>query len=309
VDFAKALHEYPVILMEGALLERLRREYQVTLDPFVYHAGFIYDRDKRSILQSLYRQYIDSALHQTTPILITTPTWRANEDRLEQSEFRGMDVNGDCVRFLQDVRKEYHEFSSLIYIGGVMGCRGDAYDASDALSTQDAYDFHGPQAARLAEAGADFLFGVTLPAVSEAMGLARAMAQTGTGYILSFVIRSDGKLLDGTLLHDAIAQIDATVSPRPLSYMINCVHPSNLLQALEVQENCSALVRSRLIGIQANASAKSPEELDGADQLAADDLGEWVTAMERLREQQLRVFGGCCGTDDRYIERLAQTLV
>lgn len=309
MDFAKALHEYPVILMEGALLERLRREYQVTLDPFIYHAGFIYDREKRSILQSLYRQYIDSALHQTTPILITTPTWRANEERVGQSEFLGMDVNGDCVRFLKDVRNEYHEFSSLIYLGGVMGCRGDAYDASEALSTQEAYDFHGPQAARLAEAGADFLFGVTLPAVSEATGLARAMAQTGTGYILSFVIRSDGKLLDGTLLHDAIEQIDATVSPRPLSYMVNCVHPSNLLQALEVQENCSALVRSRFIGIQANASAKSPEELDGAEQLAADDLGEWVIAMERLREQHLRVFGGCCGTDDRYIERLAQTLV
>ena len=302
MDFVEALDEFPVILAEGAVTERLRREFAVPLDPFINHAGFIYDSGKRAVLHSIYRQYIELAASRDLPILTMTPTRRADPGRIASAGFQDRDVNGDCVRFLRSIRAECGEPPSSVYIGGLMGCEGDAYNGREALAPREARDFHACQADRLAGAGVDFLFGATLPAVSEAIGLAEAMAQTGEPYILSFVIRPDGTLLDGTLLHDAMAGIDGQVSPKPAGYMVNCVHPSILLRALAVEGNANSLVRRRLIGIQGNASAKSPEELDGADELAAEDIGDWVDGMERLRrEHRLRVFGGCCGTDSLYI--------
>ena len=35
------------------------------------------------------------------------------------------------------------------------------------------------------------------------------MAQTGVPYIISFTIQKDGRLIDGTTIHDAIAYIDS----------------------------------------------------------------------------------------------------
>ncbi len=309
MDLATALDSCPVVFTEGAVIERLRREFAVTLDPVVLHAGFIYEPEKKELLRRIYAQYIELAGRRRAPVLIMTPTRRTNQDRLVQAGLGDRDVNGDSVRFLQGIRATYPEFSSSVLVGGLMGCRGDAYRAQEALSSREGHVFHRSQAVFLAEAGADFLFGATLPAVSEALGLAMAMADTGAPYVLSFVIRPDGALLDGTMLHDAIARIDRAVSPHPLAYMVNCVHPSILLRALDAPENRTALVRERLVGIQGNASAKSPEELDGAPELASDGRDAWIDGMKRLRrDHPLRVFGGCCGTDDRYIDGLVQAL-
>lgn len=71
---------------------------------------------------------------------------------------------------------------------------------------------------KLAEAGVDLLLAATLPAFSEATGLASALAATGKPHIVSFVVRAEGTLLDGTPLKDAIAAIDAAVIPKPLAY-------------------------------------------------------------------------------------------
>ena len=49
----------------------------------------------------------------------------------------------------------------------------------------------------LAETDVDFLMAATLPAFSEAHGMATAMAATGRPYVFSFVLRRDGALLAG----------------------------------------------------------------------------------------------------------------
>lgn len=58
------------------------------------------------------------------------------------------------------------------------------------------------------EAKVDFLYAGIMPALVEAIGMARAMENTGLPYIISFMIRSDGKLIDGTtILVVAVAQM------------------------------------------------------------------------------------------------------
>ena len=60
-----------------------------------------------------------------------------------------------------------------------MGCRGDAYRADQALTPEEGESFHRWQAERFAGAGVDFLYAGIMPALPEAIGMAKAMAGTG----------------------------------------------------------------------------------------------------------------------------------
>ncbi|HJV35596.1 homocysteine S-methyltransferase family protein [Geomonas sp.] len=308
--FPELLANSPTILGEGAVIERLRRSPGLELDPFLVNSTFIYQEQKRKALEGICRQYLDIGQRFGLPILMSTPTWRASRERIANAGLEGTDVNGDNVAFLDSLRKEYGSYGEQIIICGLMGCRGDAYNPADALSVEDARTFHSWQADQLAQATVDFLLAATLPALSEATGLALAYASTGSPYVISFVVRPQGTLLDGTPLKEAVAAIDAAASPRPLAYMINCTHASFARSALLHEENSSALVRERVIGVMANTAALSPEELNDSTNLVEEEPAVFGSTVAALgRELGLKILGGCCGTDDRHIAALAAQLV
>jgi S-methylmethionine-dependent homocysteine/selenocysteine methylase len=187
-----------------------------------------------------------------------------------------------------------------------MACRGDAYRPQEALSQTDAKSFHQYQAHALAQANVDFILAATLPAVSEALGLAEALSDCGVPYILSFVIRDDGAVLDGTPLHKAVERIDSSADPKPLCYSVNCVHPSVFKQGIGEEINRCESIKNRVLGFQANTSSKSPEELDGLDYLDTTAPAEFGESMLALHQNfGIQILGGCCGTDHRHIEEIA----
>jgi homocysteine S-methyltransferase len=290
-------------LAEGAVVERLRRDPRVQLDRHLAHAAFIYQPEAARILAEVLRQYMDIGAAAGLPMVSFTPTWRANPERLFEAGLEQRDVNGDAARFLQGIRTEYGDYAKSISIGGLIGCRGDCYRPEEALAPEEAAKFHREQCRKLAEAGVDFLFAATLPAASEGLGIAHAMSGLGVPYMLSFVLNPDGRLMDGTRLDEAISMIDAAVSNPPAGYCLNCVHHSTAARALE-QAPKDAL--SRILGLQANTSAKSHQELDGSATLHTEDPDVFADGMADLhRRFGLKILGGCCGTDDRHIQALA----
>jgi len=309
LPFAAFLENSPCILGEGAVIERLRRNSDLELDPYLVNSAFIYEDAKRAALETICRQYLDIGRAFDLPLLMSTPTWRASRERIDAAGYAGVDVNGDNVRFLDALRKSYAGYAEKIVICGLLSCRGEAYSPADALSVDEAQKFHTWQAEKLAGAETDFLLAATLPAFSEANGLALALAATGKPYLLSFVVRPGGTLLDGTPLKDVIVAIDATVTPRPLAYLINCTHASFARAALTHVTNSSSLVRQRVIGLLANTAALSPEDLDASDSLVEENPETFGQAVAGLhRELGLKILGGCCGTDDRHIRSLAAQL-
>ncbi|GFE58961.1 homocysteine S-methyltransferase family protein [Geobacter sp. AOG1] len=307
--FAKFLEKSPCILGEGAVIERLRRNGDLELDPHLVNSAFIYYDGKRAALETICRQYLEIGREFGLPLLVSTPTWRASRERIEAAGYAGVDVNGDNARFLDALRKSCGGYAENVVICGLMSCRGDAYRPAEALAVAEAREFHAWQAGKLADAGVDFLLAATLPALSEATGLALALAATGQPYVLSFVVRPEGTLLDGTPLKDAIAAIDATVTPPPLAYMINCTHVSFARAALTHEAHSSALVRQRVIGLLANTAALSPEDLNDSTSLVEEDPEAFGRSVAGLhRELGLKILGGCCGTDDRHIRSLAAQL-
>ena len=308
-SFREFFEQSPIILGEGAVIERLRRNTDFELDPYIVNSGFIYDKTKRSALETIYRGYLDVGFQYDLPLLLSTPTWRAGRKRIAAAGYEKKDVNGDNFRFLDTLRTSYGVYAQKIVICGLLSCQGNAYNPEEALEADVAHEFHNWQAMKLAEAGVDFLLAATLPAFSEATGLASALAVTGKPYIVSFVVRPEGTLLDGKPLKDAIAAIDDAVTPRPLAYLVNCTHASIFRSAILHEVNSSSFVRERVVGLLANTAALNPEELDNSTGLVEEEpeiFGQSVAGLHG--ELGMKILGGCCGTDDRHIRHLAKQL-
>ena len=209
-------------------------------------------------------------------------------------------MNSDAVAFLKQLKNEWMDQPSSLFIGGLVGCKNDCYKPREGLSTDAAEAFHLVQVHQLADAGVDFLLAATLPVVDEACGIARAMQTTGLPYIISFVINRRGRILDGQSLEQAFQKIDAVCNRPPLGYMINCAYPS-FLRAHEQPRK----VLARLIGFQANASSCDHAKLDGSELLQADALDDWGDRMILLnRRHGIKILGGCCGTGPAHLKYL-----
>lgn len=297
------------ILTEGSVVERIRRNPHLALNEHLANALLVYDDSGRKSLEEIYTDYISIGKEADIPILILTPTWRAGKERMEISGYLNRPVNEDNFKFLDSIRSRYGDYSQKIKIGGLTGCANDAYDPAQALSFEKAEQFHSWQLEKLYNAGVDFFIASTLPDLFEAAGIAKAMSKFGIPYIISFIVRKDGTLLDGRSLHNAVYFIDSIVDPKPSYYMLNCVHPSVAYAALKAEEPFLPVLKQRIIGIQANTSSKSPEELDGSVELHCEAPEAFAGGLFDLHNDfGFKILGGCCGTDDRHIRSIAERI-
>jgi S-methylmethionine-dependent homocysteine/selenocysteine methylase len=88
--------------------------------------------------------------------------------------------------------------------------------------------------------------------------------------------------------------------------MINCAHPRHFMHRLRAKDNW----KKRIHGIRANASLKSHAELDESDTLDAGDkcvLAEGYAELFQLLPE-LKVIGGCCGTDDKHLAEICKEM-
>lgn len=295
------LEAHDLILMEAAVVERLRRDSGIELHPRLVHAHLVSSEPGRQALEGVYQSYVDVALEARLPLLLCAPTWRANSERVREAGVSS-EINAEAVSFMSTFRAGVEPPALSIKIGGVIGCRNDCYLPEEALSPAEAEEFHSWQVDRLADAGVDFLLASTLPDVSEAIGIARAMSATRVPYIINFVINRSTCVLDGTPLGEAMSLVDQSVSDRPLGFMVGCSHPSFLDPASQPTS-----LFDRLIGFQGNASSMDHADLDGQAHVQVDDVSEWSRAMLVLNERYgVRILGGCCGTGADHLRGLAE---
>ena len=291
-------------LSEGSIYERLRRDPSVEFDPYIFHASLIYDENARRVLAGVHREYMDVAQKYQLPMLVTTDTWRASQERINLSKFKGRKVNQDNVQFMKELREEYKENTQPIFVVGQIGPRGDAYKPEEALSKAEAESFHADQLSALAEAGVDLLFAATLPALTEARGIASAMSGLGLPYALSFVIRPEGTLLDGTPFGEAMDVIDNSVSIPPTGYAVNCVHPKVFSSGMSSLDQSHL---DRIFSFQANTANVRPEELNDSKELITEEPDVLAGLILDAHQSFHTLFmGGCCGTDTSHIEQLAE---
>jgi homocysteine S-methyltransferase len=278
----------------------LRRSADIELHPTLVNAPLIYEESGRKALGDLYQKYIDIARDANLPFLMCTPTWRANHARVLDADM-DTSINSDAVHFLKAIRETQSSGKESIKIGGLIGCKNDCYKPEEGLSAETAEQFHSWQIEQLRQGGVDFIIAETLPAVEEAIGIARAIQKTGLPYFISFVISRDGRLLDGTDLYTAINMIDEETDQSPLGFMVNCAYPSFLCAP-----NQAAELFKRLTGYLANASSQDQCDLDGSEELFMETVSDWGDAMLELNKTYaVNILGGCCGTGEAHLQYIS----
>ena len=294
------LNNNKLILMEGSIVERVRRLTRVKLHHTLACAPLIYDNEGKEVLREIYGSYMDVAEKAGLPFLYCTSTRKANAERVKLSGLP-QSINLDNVRFLRSLRDERNK-GGIMRIGGLVGVKNDAYKPDEALETDEAKEFHSQQINELCEGGVDFLIAQTLPSLTESLGIALAMEETGVPYIISFVVNRNGFLLDNTPLMKAIQNIDNKTGKKPAGYAVNCAYPSFLCPERQPKE-----VLERLIGYMANASSLDHSELDSAPEMKAEPLDVWGDAMLELNKTYgVKILGGCCGTTAEHLSYIVE---
>jgi len=262
--------------------------------------------DGREWLRSYFARYLQVAAENGFGFVLDTPTWRANPDwgaELGYDREALERINGDAVALAKDIRAEWQDRVSSILISGVIGPRGDGYKAG-RMTSEEAEDYHHLQVSAFARAGADLVSAYTLSTADEAVGIARAAGAVGLPVVISFTVETDGRLASGEALGDAIQEVDDRTNGLPVHYMVNCAHPTHFADVLKDRPAWAERIR----GIRANASTMSHAELDNSETLDAGDPVDLAARYRDLRTlmPQLVELGGCCGTDHRHLQAIAE---
>lgn len=261
----------------------------------------------RAALRSYFEPYLDLAERHDAGIILDTPTWRANPDwgaGLGYDIDRLADLNRRAVEFVRALATVRPGVTAVV--NGVVGPRGDGYVVGETMGPGEAAEYHSLQAEAFAAAGADMMSAVTMTYSAEAIGVVRAGVAAGIPVVVSFTVETDGLLPSGQALGEAIEELDRATDSAAAYVMINCAHPSHFEHVLT--PNAGWL--DRIKAVRANSSAMSHAELDAAEELDRGDLDELTDGYLRLRSvlPDLRVVGGCCGTDLEHITRIAEAM-
>jgi homocysteine S-methyltransferase len=260
-----------------------------------------------AVLRQYYADYVNIAADSGSGLMLEAPTWRANPDwgnRLGYSAQELTRVNKSAIALMMEIRNDHINAIPNILISGSVGPRYDAYSADARLEPGVATDYHQPQLAAFAAAGADLATAYTLTHVGEAVGIVGAARAVGLPVAISFTVETDGLLPSGVTLASAIAEVDALAAPD--YFLVNCAHPNHIDRAMIGGGNWT----DRIAGTRANASTKSHAELDEAVELDDGDPKEFAAAQKNLiaKLSQLSIVGGCCGTDARHIAAVVNAL-
>jgi S-methylmethionine-dependent homocysteine/selenocysteine methylase len=262
------------------------------------------------VLRSYFRRYAEIALRTGTGLVLESATWRASADwgrRLGYDAGALAGANRAAIALLEEIRAEYASARTPVVISGCVGPRGDGYVPRQAMSPADAERYHRAQIATFTTTAADMVTAITMNYAAEAIGIAQAARRAGMPVAISFTVETDGRLPTGQPLAAAIDEVDAATDGYPSYYMINCAHPTHFERVLRT----GAPAFARLRGIRANASTKSHAELNDSTELDAGDPEALGAHYARLKEclPGLSIFGGCCGTDHRHVERIAEAVL
>jgi S-methylmethionine-dependent homocysteine/selenocysteine methylase len=256
------------------------------------------DRAGTGALRNYYLPYLELARDRGLGFVLESPTWRASPRWAGELGYDGGDLdqfNRRAIALMQELREEYETDAAPVVVSGCIGPQDDGYSPSELMSAEEAHEYHSVQIATLADTAADMVTAMTLTYADEAAGLARAATEHGIPVVIGFTLETDGRLPSGQPLAEAIEQVDEETGGAPEYYMLNCAHPTHVASGHE-----------RVRALRANASKRSHEELDEADDLDQGDPGELAAGYVALSEKlpELNVLGGCCGTDHRHVQAI-----
>lgn len=293
-------------LTDGGLETTLIFQHNIDL-PLFAAFDVLKDEQGKQTIRDYYRPYIDVAIQHCTGFILESPTWRASKGWGQQIGYSDTElerINREAIEILEELRREYACEQTPIVVSGNIGPMADGYTADSKVSAEQAEVYHRQQIETMASTSADMINAITMTYVDEAIGIIRAAQKAGIPVSIGFTVETDGRLPDGSPLGEAIKATDAATDNGPVYYLVNCAHPTHFSHVLKQDVDWT----HRIHGVRANASCMSHAELDEAETLDDGNPEEFGELHAELGKQlsQLRILGGCCGTDHRHVASIAQ---
>jgi S-methylmethionine-dependent homocysteine/selenocysteine methylase len=267
------------------------------------------DPQADAVIRGMYRRYFEVAAEHDTGILLNGHDYRASPDWGEKLGYSAKDLREmqhRTIRFLDDMRAEYADRVSDVYIAACIGPRGDAYGTGGDISESEAEDYHAVQLQNLEGTAADMAVAATFNNVPEAIGVVRAANKAGIPIGVSLTLTPEGRLRSGPSLHAAVEAIDEASGGGAAWFGTNCAHPLEFEPALAE----AGPWLDRLRYIRPNAARMDKIALCSLGHLEDGDpveLGGQMGEVAR-RLPMADILGGCCGTDERHLSEIARNV-
>ena len=135
-DLARYRHDLPLVrggmfLSDGGMETALIFQEGIELPHFASFVLLSTAEGRRRLLR-YYTRYLEIARRHGTGFVLDTATWRANADWGEKLGYDAAalrKVNLDAVDLLTGLRTEYERPQAPVVLNGVIGPRGDGYQA------------------------------------------------------------------------------------------------------------------------------------------------------------------------------------
>ncbi len=261
-----------------------------------------------SKMREMFRSYLEVAAKHEFCVLMGGLDYRASPDwgeLLGYSPASLSDANLQSIEFLREVANEYSSQVPEILIQGLIGPRGDAYERNEAITENEAEDYHSVQLETLKKANVDSALAITFNNIPESVGVARAAAKIGIPLGISLTLDSNSKLHSGSSLAEAITTIDKETDQSAAYFLINCSHQIEFEPAIEPGDWVK-----RIRGVRPNASKMEKMALCQFGHLEDGDpeeLGMLCGDLAR-RYPHMDIWGGCCGTWNNHLDEIAKNV-
>lgn len=228
--------------------------------------------------------------------VVYAPTFSATSVKLEENGIfnRVAEYNRRLVQVSRDA------VGDRCLIAGDMSPTGKFIRPVGDLSFEDLVDIYTEQVAAQEEAGVDLFVietTMTLPEARAALLAVRSVSRKPV--FVTFTCDDSGRTVSGT---DVTAALSVMQGMGVTAFGLNCsAGPDMMLRQLQ---RLHVTARVPLI---AKPNAGLPEMRDG-QYIYNCPPEEFVTLVPEMAKAGVCIFGGCCGTDERYIAALREAL-
>lgn len=231
--------------------------------------------------------------------VVTTNTFGANELKLEKLGYTVEEVVNNAVNVAK-LAIEKVDKSNPRYVALDIGPIGEMLEPMGTLSFDDAYEIFKRQAIQGEKSGADLIIIETMMDLYEAKAAVLAAKEnTSLPIFCTMTFDENGRSFTGCLPESMIATIEGLGVD---AIGVNCsLGPKQLLP---IVKKIGSLATVPVI-VQANAGL--PNIIDGQAIYDIDE-SEFFEGVQKFIEYGASIIGGCCGTNPKFINKIAQNL-
>lgn len=239
-------------------------------------------------IKSIHRAYLDAGSQ-----IIYANTFGANRRKLSRTDRTSAEVISAAVKLAKEAAR-----GTDALVGLDVGPIGELLEPMGTLSFEAAYDIFAEMMTAGAAAGADLVVIETMTDLYETKAaLLAAKENTALPVFVTMSFEASGRTFTGCTAASMAHTLEGLGAD---AIGVNCsLGPKELLPL--VQE----LRRHTTLPLIAKPNAGLPDPEDGHYDLPPE---EFAAAMTELIQAGATMVGGCCGTDERYIQALKAVL-